>query len=295
MAHEETAAAPTAADMPRDALLARFDARIDDLADKITRLEGKKSKKSFAERLGTWGGIIALAISLPTGFVTLYSGVIYPVVFGETVAAEADADRTRELLAQLNSINKEHFEARAAGDFARAAALLEANAPLYAKTLSELEGIFMRRPEVFSREERWLIAPAFLEIGRTDMASIVAESTADQMVLPFEKALLEIFRARILSSPGPMFDPKGARQRFQSAEAIIRADPNPTTRVQAEVPLMNWWLQAELWLNGDCTEIGRLSDRLRQLMSDESEQPLMAQSYAGVVAPALATAAQRCG
>ncbi|MEL6766481.1 MAG: hypothetical protein AAFP17_04820 [Pseudomonadota bacterium] len=295
MATEGNAATTAQDHLPRDALLARFDARIDELAEKVTQLEGKKGKKSVAERLGIWGGIIALAISLPTGFVTLYDGVLYPVIYGETVAAKADEDAARELLAELNRINKEHFEARAAGDFARAAALLEANAPLYESTLRELEVLFLRRPSVFSKYERWLIAGAFLEIGNTETASRVAETMTGMVAAPFEKAQLEIFRGRILSAPGPLFDPAAARQRFQSAEAIIRADPNPTTRVQAEVPLVNWWLQAELWLGGECAEIERLSTRLEQLVSDQSEQPLMARSYADVVAPALATAAQRCG
>ncbi|MEO1689408.1 MAG: hypothetical protein AAFU61_16070, partial [Pseudomonadota bacterium] len=57
-----------------NALLARFDERIDDVAQRLTALETaskEKRKRPLVDRLGAWGGLLALVISLTTGALTV--------------------------------------------------------------------------------------------------------------------------------------------------------------------------------------------------------------------------------
>ena len=204
-----------------NALLARFDERIDDVAQRLTALETastEKRKRPLVDRLGAWGGLLALVISLTTGALTVWDDVI----FRAAKLAKAEQEQAEDWLGEFQTISAEIFAANAAGDYARGAALMEAKGAARLTLLKNLEEIVVRRPELFSIFEKASLINGALDIGAAQTAKTLADVVATEGPSPIDRMNLDLSYARIFATPGPLFDPGQARIRFRSVDDRVR-------------------------------------------------------------------------
>lgn len=260
---------------------------------RIEELEAARARPyhpPLIDRLGAWGGFLALIISVTTGAVTFWDDI---VLRGEKQYQERVED-LRGWMTEIADMNAQITQAQASMDYNRAAALMGSLGPSKERLLNKIRPVYAENPELFTPRDRFLLANEFLAFGDKLTAAEVAEdligmAEGNTQLL----AETEWFRARLSGLPGALHDPGVARERYALAAELTREMP-----LQLGLPLrlnmMNEWLQFEA-VSGDCDTARDVLERYRAEVRSESVPQILAEQALNTLQLTLSQAPPRCG
>ena len=263
-----------------------------EMAD-LAAAQSRPYKRPLIDRLGAWGGFLALLVALATGTITFWDDV---VLRGERQEKQ-QIETVRSWLDELTRINTQIQQAQATGNMQHVNALVSSFSPTKDRLLRSISGVYRDRPDLFTDRDIFLLAHETLGLGDKRSADnlmddILARGSADQ--LPQMQAEIYQLKARVRGLIGDMHDPAEARDLYR--KAYDRTGELPLgAREGLRVGILNEWLQFETTPSGDCALAFDVLDlAVSELESDIISQNVLDQ-YRTMLAQTLDMAPARCG
>ncbi len=193
------------------------------LSERLAALEGQVEidRRSVVKRVGAWGGLVALVISLITGSFTIYEK------FVANPAARRDAlvSEMQTIVARFSSINSKLVELQLEGDLRKLQALSQnANTEKFV-LLDRADTIIRSLGDDFGVGHYIQLAYEHLNFGQSKMAEHYAKRAFTSARNPLLKAEAVRYRGRALFLDGEIQNKILAREAFR--EAIVLADRIP--------------------------------------------------------------------
>lgn len=250
-------------------------------------------RRPLIDRLGAWGGFLALLVALTTGAVTFWDDV---VLRGER-QEKKQVEVMRGWLDELTRLNTQIQQAQSTGNIQHASALVSSFSPTKERLLHSISEVYRDRAEVFTDRDILLLANESLALGDKRSADkliddILARNSANE--IPHLKFELLRVKARVRGLVGDMHDPGAAREFYREAFSVTDGLAIGA-REGLRVDLLNEWLQFETTPSGDCEVAFEVLD----LAATEIDTDIIAQSaldqYRMTISTTLDMAPARCG
>ena len=263
-----------------------------EMAD-LAAAQSRPYKRPLIDRLGAWGGFLALLVALATGTITFWDDV---VLRGERQERQ-QVETVRGWLDELTRINTQIQQAQATGNMQHVNALVSSFSPTKDRLLRSISGVYRDRPDLFTDRDIFLLAHETLGLGDKQSADnlmndILDRDSSDQH--PQMLAEVKQLKARVRGLVGDMHDPSAARQLYREAYDLTAQLPLGA-REGLRVALLNEWLQFETTPSGDCDTAFEVLDlAVSEIESDILSQNVLDQ-YRMTIAQTLDMAPARCG
>ncbi len=229
-------------------LIINLDSRFDDFGERLARVEGRlenKPEKSFYEKLGTRGGIIALVISIFTGSFAIYE----KFVVDPQKAAHQQRLQVRTTLDEITQIQaaiaKTTAENPAAGN-----SIADSFSSKMRSLISRSHRNYLKFEDAFEFADHLMLGNLLFNFGHVDKAFIHAEASAELAGDHIQEANSFWFKANLFSAIGDNQDLSQMRKMFESAIDVSK-QKNLQTSIGTTFDIYLDWLRAELNV-GDC-------------------------------------------
>ncbi|MEO1491574.1 MAG: hypothetical protein AAFV19_05400 [Pseudomonadota bacterium] len=276
--------------------IATLKAELRGLRAEMTELaatQARPFKRPMIDRLGAWGGFLALLVALATGAVTFWDDV---VLRGER-QEKAQIAELRGWLDEMTRLNTQIQQAQATGNFQHASALVSSFSPTKERLLHSISEVYRERAEVFSDRDILMLANEALALGDKRSAdNLVDDILARPSGTEIPELHFELLRlkGRVRGLVGDMHDPLAAREFYR--EAFFVTDRLAVgTREGLRVNILNEWLQFETTPSGDCDIAFEVLDLAVTELDSQYVAQVALDQYRETIAMTLDMAPARCG
>jgi len=250
---------------------------LDNIYHRIKSLEKSSTKPGFFG-LGSWKDLVILGglpLAMITGALTFYDQVWTRA--DKEVAAEATVALRK--LDTLQGLNAEIIQLSFTGGDGEASAILEAKRGHKQRLVNDIYSFWTRQPTYFTWHDKQSLANNFLMQHRSDLALEITNTLDEENLGLIDQADLEIFKARIYSSDGPVFNLDAARGHVKAAMKLADGLPRDGQKYEMWEKFLVVWLGFELHQNTGCKQAGPIADLLNDILfvpaSDDVSSPLL--------------------
>lgn len=236
----------------------------DRLIERVARLEGRldSEEQSIARRVGQWGGLVALVISITVGGFQIYQNL----VLRDREAIETDRRELAGYVRQITELNTKIVTLAAEGNPALHMIVKVLNAEKMS-VLGLADRVLTKRPALGDFSSFFTFATEHLNNGSNERAHQYAEAALSAASSVPERVEAHRLIARTTFAPGGIQNIPVARAAFASALDKAR-DIDTYLRVGLMANLYSDWIVSEAAF-GDCERARVLWKQFSRTMSDE--------------------------
>ena len=236
-----------------------MDTRVDAIGERIARLEGvveQSQQKSAFEKFGTWGGVIALLVSICTGGFTIYDKIV-------TEPIQEKAAKLREIRSNIDEIGKIQttINRSMAENPIQGGAVAAGLTPQMRHLAQITHADFADFPEVFTFSDHMMMGNLLLSFGYAGDATHHADASGQLAENHIETANYLWLKAKIFSAIGDHQNLPEMRKFF--AEAItVSKQKDLQISIGTTLQITLEWIAAELNI-GECRYARQAVDILK--------------------------------
>ncbi len=240
-----------------------------DLTEKVKTLEIKyeTEQQSIFKKLGVWGGLIALLISILTGGFTIYDNFVLKPEHGKKVSLK----ELSGIVLQLAEINLRIIETQQKKDLKLLNNFIRAINAKKISLINRADEIAKEFPNDVGVSENIALAYEHINFGNNEMGLVYSEKAFKVAKNKAFKAEAKRYKARSLFPPSSIQNITEARKSFSEGIQIAK-NFNSDARLATLLNLYNDWIVSEAVYNS-CEESRKIWEELFELLETYKVPP----------------------